>query len=98
MTPAPDTRDKLMDAARRLYAVIVRGAQHATATVLEKHGDSYDPVAQWPVRAPATQIEASAYEDPTHRLLAVVAHTGQGATRQAHLVILPLTPTATTQP
>ena len=80
----------LRTATGRLYAVIVRGTEHPTATVLEKRGDSYDPVAQWPVRGPAARVEANGFEEQTHRLMAVMTHTGQGDQRQAHIVVLPL--------
>ena len=41
--------------------------------------------------SPATRISVQGYEDPSRRLLAIVATTGSGALAQAHLVILPLT-------
>lgn len=88
----------LRTASGRLYAVIIRGQAHPTATVLEKHGDSYDPVAQWPVRGPATRVEANGFEEQKHRFMAVMAQTGLGNQRQTHIVVLPLLPTATAAP
>lgn len=73
----------------KLLAVAVRG-EPAIAAILLKRGGTYQPIARWNVRSPATRMSAQGYEDSLHRLLAVVATTGTGTQAQAHLVLLPL--------
>ncbi len=91
----------LASAQGKLLAVAARG-EPAIAAILRKRGTSYQPIARWDVRSPATRMSAQGYEDPSHRLLAVVATTGTGAKAQAHLVLVPLidlpeTPSKTSQ-
>ncbi len=75
----------------RLFAVAVRG-QPAQVAVLEKRADGYEPVALMPVRSPTTQVRAEGWESPDGRLVAFVMHSGNGASRQATLVVVPAAP------
>lgn len=88
----------LRTAKGRLLAVAVRG-EPAIAAVLMKRGKSYQTIARWPVRSPATSVVAYGWEDAEHRLLAIVATTGRDAQSQAHLVLVPLAnPVSSTVP
>jgi hypothetical protein len=83
--------DVVLQTARgSLLAVAVRG-EPAVAAVLRKHSGKYEPIARWDVRSPATHVTAQGFEDDAHRLLAIVATTGQGKSAQAHLILVPLT-------
>lgn len=84
-------RDVLVQTTKgRLFAVVVRQGKQVEAAVLEKRRGSYDPLLRWNLRGPANRVEVLAFEDWTHRLLALVVHTDQNDARQAQLVVLPM--------
>ncbi len=82
--------DVLLKANRgELFAIAVRG-DPAYGAVLVKDGSEYVVRAQWPVRSPAKEVTAFAWQSPDGRLLAIVATTGTGARSQAQLVVMPV--------
>jgi hypothetical protein len=84
-------RDVLLrTSSGRMLAVVVRPGATSIAAVLEKNRRSYDPIARWQVRGPANRVDVMAFEDLSHRLLALVVHTDGGPVRQAHLAVVPL--------
>ncbi len=84
-------RDVLLQTSNgRLLAVVVRPGRTSVAAILEKNHRSYEPIARWLVRGPASRVDVMAFEDLGHRLLALVVHADSGPLRQAHLAVVPL--------
>ena len=84
-------RDVLLRTSNgRTLAIVVRPGPTSTAAVLEKNRSSYDPIARWLVRGPGNRVDVMAFEDLSHRLLALVVHTDSGPVRQAQLALVPL--------
>ncbi len=91
-------RDVLLRSSTgRIFAVVVRPGRTSVAAVLEKKRRSYDPIARWLIRGPASRVDVMAFEDLSHRLLALIVHADGGPLRQAHLAVLPLSRTIPVQ-
>jgi hypothetical protein len=91
-------RDVLLRSSTgRTFAIVVRPGKTSVAAVLEKKRRSYDPIARWLIRGPANRVDVMAFEDLSHRLLALVVHADSGPLRQAHLAVLPLSRTIPVQ-
>ena len=84
-------RDVLLQTSTgRMFAVVVRPGRSSVAAILEKNHRSYEPIARWPIRGSASRVDVMAFEDLSHRLLALVIHADSGPLRQAHVAVVPL--------
>ena len=84
-------RDMLLESSDgRVFAVVVRPGKPGVAALLEKRRGSYDPLLRWSLRGPAARLDVVAYEDWSHRWLAVVVHADNEELADAQVVLVPL--------
>lgn len=84
-------RDTLLESSDgRVFAVVVRSGKPGFAAVLEKRRGSYDPMVRWPIRGPAARVDVAAYEDWSHRWMAIVVQADSDELADAQVVVVPL--------